>query len=94
MPADTPAAADPDASPDFEASLEELEALVERLEQGDLPLEDALRSFERGIALTRQCQAALATAQQKVEILLGQGADRRIRDFGQDAGDDDDEDPA
>jgi exodeoxyribonuclease VII small subunit len=93
MPADTPDAdADSDATPDFEASLEELEALVERLERGDLPLEDALRSFERGVQLTRQCQAALATAQQKVEILLGQGADRRLREFGQDAGDDDDAD--
>lgn len=85
MPADTP--------PDFEASLEELEALVERLEQGDLPLEDALRSFERGVALTRQCQGALAKAQQKVEILLAQGGssgagERRTRDFRPDAEDD------
>jgi|HubBroStandDraft_6_1064221.scaffolds.fasta_scaffold606530_2 exodeoxyribonuclease VII small subunit len=55
---------------DFEASLAELEALVERLEQGDLPLDDALKSFERGVALTRQCQGALKAAQQKVEILL------------------------
>lgn len=86
-----PAATD---SPDFEASLAELEALVERLEQGDLPLEEALRSFERGIALTRQCQGALATAQQKVEILLAQGADKsggkRTREFRPDADDDDD----
>jgi exodeoxyribonuclease VII small subunit len=81
-----------DSPPDFEASLEELEALVERLEQGDLPLEEALRSFERGVALTRQCQSALAEAQQKVEILLAQGAqagERRTRDFRPDAGDDD-----
>ena len=55
---------------DFEASLTELEGLVERLEQGDMPLDDALRSFERGVALTRQCQGALKAAQQKVEILL------------------------
>jgi exodeoxyribonuclease VII small subunit len=55
---------------DFEASLAELEGLVERLEQGDMPLDDALRSFERGVALTRQCQGALKAAQQKVEILL------------------------
>jgi exodeoxyribonuclease VII small subunit len=50
--------------------LAELEALVERLEHGDLPLDDALKSFERGVALTRQCQGALKAAQQKVEILL------------------------
>ena len=55
---------------DFERSLAELEALVEHLEQGDLPLDDALKSFERGVALTRQCQGALKAAQQKVEILL------------------------
>jgi exodeoxyribonuclease VII small subunit len=56
--------------PEFEQALEELERLVERLERGDLPLEEALRIFERGVALTRHCQASLKTAQQKVEILL------------------------
>ena len=55
---------------DFEQSLVELEALVERLEHGDLPLEDALRQFERGIELARSCQAALQKAEQRVEILL------------------------
>ncbi|HTV76701.1 MAG TPA: exodeoxyribonuclease VII small subunit [Steroidobacteraceae bacterium] len=55
---------------DFENSLTELETLVERLERGDLPLEEALKCFERGVALTRQCQGALKAAQQKVEILL------------------------
>jgi len=58
---------------DFERSLAELEALVEHLEQGDLALDDALKSFERGVALTRQCQGALKAAQQKVEILLNSG---------------------
>lgn len=55
---------------DFEQSLEQLEQLVERLEQGDLPLEEALAAFERGVKLTRECQAALRAAEQKVEILL------------------------
>ena len=41
----------------------------ERLEQGDLPLEEALKQFERGVALTRACQSALKAAEQKVEIL-------------------------
>src|SRR6187549_910356 len=54
----------------LEKSLEELEALVARLEGGDLPLEQALKEFERGVRLTRQCQAALTEAEQKVEILL------------------------
>jgi exodeoxyribonuclease VII small subunit len=54
----------------LEKSLEELEALVARLEGGELPLEQALKEFERGMRLTRQCQAALQEAEQKVEILL------------------------
>jgi len=54
----------------LEKSLEELEALVARLESGDLPLEQALKEFERGVKLTRQCQTALQEAEQKVEILL------------------------
>jgi exodeoxyribonuclease VII small subunit len=56
--------------PDFEQALAELEALVERLERGDLPLDEALKTFERGVELTRHCQGALKAAQQRVEILL------------------------
>ena len=59
----------------FEASLEELEALVERMEQGESSLEDSLKDFERGIELTRHCQAALAAAEQKVQILLDKNAE-------------------
>jgi exodeoxyribonuclease VII small subunit len=54
----------------LEKSLEALEALVARLEKGDLPLEQALKEFEHGVKLTRQCQTALQEAEQKVEILL------------------------
>ena len=54
----------------LEQSLKELEALVERLEAGDLPLEEALAQFETGIKLTRSCQTILKEAEQKVEILL------------------------
>jgi exodeoxyribonuclease VII small subunit len=75
--------------PDFEQSLTELEALVAKLEQGDVPLEDALKTFERGVALTRQCQTALRTAQQKVEVLLARNGDETIEPF---AGDDDEDD--
>ena len=59
-------------TPDFEQALAELEAVVERLEHGELPLEEALTQFERGIALARSCQDALKQAEQKVEILLAQ----------------------
>ena len=65
-------------APDLEKSLAELEKIVERLENGDLSLDESLKQFERGVALTRQCQTALRAAEQKVEILLrktGVGAD-------------------
>ncbi len=55
---------------DFEQSLADLQALVERLENGELSLEDSLTAFEQGIALTRDCQGALAQAEQKVQVLL------------------------
>lgn len=54
---------------DFESALKELEALVERMELGDLSLEQSLKDFERGVALTRACQQALQEAEQKVMIL-------------------------
>jgi len=55
--------------PSFESALSELETLVEHMESGELTLEDSLKSFERGITLTRSCQDALRDAEQKVEIL-------------------------
>ncbi|MCY1392801.1 Exodeoxyribonuclease 7 small subunit [compost metagenome] len=58
------------ASLDFEQSLAELQTLVERLESGELSLEDSLGAFEQGIRLTRDCQQALSQAEQKVQILL------------------------
>lgn len=63
-----------DAVPDFEKSLQELEALVARLERGDLPLAESLALFEQGVALTRACHGALSEAQQKVSVLLQQGS--------------------
>ena len=68
----TPAepATPPAAAFDFEQSMAELETVVGRLEQGDVPLEEALATFERGIGLTRACQDALTAAEQKVELLL------------------------
>jgi exodeoxyribonuclease VII small subunit len=68
-------------SPDFEEALAELESLVERLERGDLPLDEALKTFERGVELTRHCQASLKSAQQKVEILLKRGSSTEIEPF-------------
>jgi len=68
-------------APDFEAALAELESLVERLERGDLPLDEALKTFERGVELTRHCQGSLKAAQQKVEILLKRGSGASIEPF-------------
>lgn len=71
----------PPELPDFERALAELESLVERLERGDLPLEEALKTFERGVELTRHCQTSLKAAQQKVEILLKRGGQTAIETF-------------
>ena len=69
------------SSLDFEKALAELEGLVERLERGDLPLDDALAAFERGVELTRHCQTSLKAAQQKVEILLKRSNATEIEPF-------------
>jgi len=53
----------------FERALENLEEIVSSMEKGDLTLEDSLKAFERGIKLTRECQAALKDAGQKVQVL-------------------------
>jgi exodeoxyribonuclease VII small subunit len=65
---------------------------VTKLEQGDVPLEEALKTFERGVALTRQCQTALRTAQQKVEVLLARNGDETVEPF--DSEDDEEDDDA
>jgi exodeoxyribonuclease VII small subunit len=66
---------------DLDGSLQELESVVEQLESGDLPLEEALKQFERGVKLTRKCQATLKKAEQKVEILLKKTADAEPEPF-------------
>ena len=59
----------------LEKSLEELESLVNRLENEELPLAEALKEFKRGVKLTRECQMTLKEAEQTVEILLKKTAD-------------------
>ncbi len=66
---------------DFEKALGELEALVTKMEQGELSLEDSLKHFERGIALTRACQKALVDAEQKVQILLQSEGEQSLSGF-------------
>ena len=67
------AAPDPEEAPSFEASLSRLEALVERLEQGDLALEDSLAAFEEGVQLARRCAALLGDAERRIDVLLREG---------------------
>ena len=55
--------------PDFEAALTELEKLVEKMESGEQSLEEALKSFQRGIELTRTCQQGLKEAEQRVSSM-------------------------
>ncbi len=55
----------------FESALNELEQIVAKLERGELKLEESLKLFERGVELSKQCRASLATAELKVQQLLG-----------------------
>jgi exodeoxyribonuclease VII small subunit len=65
----------------FEDSLAELEQLVTQLEQGEISLEQSLKSFERGVTLTRTCQKALQEAEQKVQILIEKNGTQTLEPF-------------
>lgn len=68
----------------FEKSLAELNSLVEQLETGKLTLEQSLTAFERGIKLTQECQKALVSAEQKVQVLLEQDGKYQLADYEDD----------
>ena len=76
--------------PELEKALAELEKIVTALEAGDMPLEKSLKQFELGVKLSRECQAALRDAEQKVQVLMDSG----LRDFQPAAGDGGTEDEA
>lgn len=63
--------------PDLEKSLAQLEAIVRQLEDGDIPLEQALKQFEEGVRISRNCQQALVDAEQRVQTLV----DGQLQDF-------------
>jgi len=65
----------------FETSLRELEQIVTRLESGELPLEEALNEFERGIQLAKTSQQTLQQAEQRVKILLSDDVDKPLTPF-------------
>ncbi len=57
----------------FEASLAELEKIVEQLENGDQPLEESLKLFENGVKLARECRERLSDAERRIEVLMKDG---------------------
>lgn len=84
----TPRRKSPAKAVDLEKSLADLESIVEQLESGDLPLDQSLKEFERGVRLSRDCQGALKAAEQRVQVLMG----GELKDFATDAPEGD-EDP-
>jgi exodeoxyribonuclease VII small subunit len=69
----------------FEGALDELETLVERLETGDLALEQALATFERGVALSRRCAELLDRAEQRIDELVRASGGAAVRPFSVDS---------
>ncbi|MDG2050778.1 MAG: exodeoxyribonuclease VII small subunit [Myxococcota bacterium] len=65
----------------FEAGLERLEAVVDRLEAGELSLEESLSSFEEGVRLTRSCAEQLEAAERRIEVLTREGDEWVARVF-------------
>ena len=86
---DPAADAAPAASPvaDFEQSLDALEHLVEKMEQGQMSLEDSLAAYERGVGLYRRCQQALEQAELRVRLLSDPEQPDASEPFGEPAGD-------
>jgi len=66
----------------FEAAVSELEAIVQEMESGNLPLEEALTRYQRGVGLLRYCQGTLASAEQRIKVLEGD----TLVEFGNESG--------
>lgn len=69
----------------FENALNELETIIEKMGTGQLSLENALKNFEQGILLARQCQQTLKEAEQKVQVLIEQNGEYEIQSFNEEA---------
>lgn len=69
---------------EFEKTLADLETLVSSMEEGELSLEESLKAFEQGIKLTRDCQTALRSAEQKVQLLINEQGDTEDLDILED----------
>ena len=66
---------------DFEAAIAELESIVKKLEEGDLPLEKSLELYERGVQLSRFCHSRLEEAERRIEVLNERGQLRTAHDL-------------
>jgi len=71
---------------DFERALDELDALVHKMETGEMSLEDSLGAYERGVALYRQCQGALEQAELRIRLLTDPADPDSATEFKPDAG--------
>jgi exodeoxyribonuclease VII small subunit len=82
----------------FEAALTRLEQVVDRLEQGDLELEESLETFEEGVRLSKRCASQLDVAEQRIEVLVKEGGKWMARPFSEEGAQEDgqvaDGDPA
>lgn len=67
----------------FEKSLQQLSELVDKMEQGNIPLEESLKNFELGIKLIHDCQTALTSAEQKVKILTEKQGEQVLVNFNE-----------
>jgi len=70
--------------PELEASLAEITQLIDKMEHGELSLEQSLTYFERGITLIKHCQKTLTDAEQKVQILIQQNQQEKLANYGDD----------
>jgi exodeoxyribonuclease VII small subunit len=80
---ENPSDADASDGTTFEEALQRLEAIVDRLEEGDLELEAALATFEEGVTLTRRCARQLEDAERRIEVLVHEGEKWIARPFAE-----------
>jgi exodeoxyribonuclease VII small subunit len=72
----------------FEGAMERLEGIVDRLESGELPLEEALAAFEEGVSLSRRCAGELDAAEQRIDVLIEQNGGLATEPFDEPLEDD------
>ncbi len=78
----------------FESSLDELEKIVKKLEDGDLPLEESLKLFEDGVKLSRDCRDRLTKAERRIEVLMkDEAGEITLEEIPTGPVDDDDDEP-